>query len=133
MARAKKRTPKVEEIRSYVEGVAKNLVEKLYGPHGPAWGTQLTEIEALLLEIREVLTEKMLDLTLAQQAATADQCPQPYRNCPGCHQPLPCDDTNPRVLQTRAGEAQWPEPEGYCDRCRRAFFPSVQKPGHRSV
>ena len=71
MARAKKRTPKVEELRPYVEGVAKNLVEKLYGPQGPAWGTQLTEIEDVLLEIREVLTEKMFDLTLAQQAAAA--------------------------------------------------------------
>jgi hypothetical protein len=29
MARHKKRTPKVEELRPYVEGVAKNLVEKL--------------------------------------------------------------------------------------------------------
>jgi hypothetical protein len=133
MARAKKRTPKVEEVRPYVEGVAKNLVEKLYGPNGPAWGTRLTEIEDLLLEIRAVLTEKMLDLTLAQQAAAADQRSQPYRNCPGCQRPLPCDTTNPRLLQTRAGEAQWPEPEGYCDRCRRAFFPSVQEPGHRPV
>ena len=133
MARAKKRTPKVEELRPYVEGVAKNLVDKLYGPAGPAWGTQLTEIEDLFLEIREVLTEKMLDLTLAQQAAAADQRPQPYRSCPGCHQPLSCDDTNPRMLQTRAGEAEWAEPEGYCTRCRRAFFPSVPQPGHRSV
>ena len=133
MARTKKRTPKVEELRLYVEGVAKNLVEKLYGPQGPAWGTQLTEIEDVLLEIREVLTEKMLDLTLAQQAAAAEQRPQPYRSCPGCHQPLSCDDTNPRLLQTRAGQAQWPEPEGYCDRCRRAFFPPVQEPGHRPV
>ena len=131
MARAKKRTPKVEELRPYVEGVAKNLVEKLYGPHGPAWGTKLTEIEDVLLEIREVLTEKMLNLTLAQQAAAADQRREPYRNCPGCHQPLPCEDTNPRLLQTRAGQAQWPEPEGYCDRCRRAFFPPVQEPGPR--
>src|SRR5947208_12398606 len=76
MARAKKRTPLVEEVRPYVEGVARNLVDKLYGPHGPAWGTQLTEIEDVLLEIREVLTERMLDLTLAQQAASADQRPQ---------------------------------------------------------
>jgi hypothetical protein len=133
MARAKKRTPKVEELRRYVEGVAKNLVEKLYGPQGPAWGTKLTDIEDILLEIREVLTEKMLNLALAQQAATADQCHQPYRCCPGCQQPLSCDSTNPRILQTRAGEAQWAEPEGYCDRCRRAFFPSVQEPGHRPV
>ena len=133
MARAEKRTPKVEELRPYVEGVANNLVEKLYGPQGPAWGTTLTEIEDALLEIREVLTEKMLHLTLAQQAAAADQRPQPYRSCPGCQQPLPCNDTNPRLVQTRAGEAQWAEPEGYCDRCRRAFFPSVQEPGHRPV
>jgi hypothetical protein len=33
----------------------------------------------------------MLDLTLARQAAAADPRPQPYRSCPGCHQPLPCD------------------------------------------
>jgi hypothetical protein len=77
MARSKKRTQKVEEWRPYVEGVANNLVDKLYGPQGPAWGTKLTQIEDVLLEIREVLTEKMLDLTLGQQAATADQRPQP--------------------------------------------------------
>jgi len=129
MAKAKKHTAKVEELRPYVEGVAKNLVDKLYGPQGPAWGTKLTEIEDALLEIRDVLTEKMLDLTLAQQAGAAGR-PEPYRTCPGCHAPLPCAETNPRIVQTRAGEAEWPEPEGYCDRCRRAFFPSVQELGH---
>ena len=128
MARSKKRTAKVEELRPYLEGVAKNLVEKLYGPQGPAWGTRLAEIEDALLDIRAVLTEKMLDLTLAQQAAAPDR-PPAYRTCPGCQQPLPCDDARPRALQTRAGQAHWPEPEGYCPRCRRAFFPSVQEPG----
>lgn len=129
MARSKKRTPKVEELRPYVEGVAKNLVDKLYGPKGPAWGTKLTEIEDVLLEIREVLTERMLDLTLGQQAAALDERPEPFRTCPGCRQPLPCDDTNPRLMETRAGEVDWQEPEAYCDRCRRSFFPSIQKPG----
>jgi hypothetical protein len=128
MARGKKRTSQVEELRPYVEGVAKNLVEKLYGPKGPAWGTKLTEIEDVLLEIREVLTEKMLHLTLSQQAADAER-PELYRTCPGCRDPLPCTDTGQRILETRAGEAEWPEPEGFCDRCRRAFFPSVQEPG----
>lgn len=129
MARAKKRVAKVEEVRPYLAGVAKNLVEKLYGPQGPAWGTKLTEIEDLLLDIREALTEKMLDLTLAQQAAAAAERPPAYRTCPGCCQPLSCDRANPRLVQTRAGEAQWQEPEAYCYRCRRAFFPSVQEPG----
>jgi hypothetical protein len=129
MARPKKRTPKVEELRPYVEGVAKNLVDKLYGPKGPAWGTKLTEIEDVLLEVRELLTEKVLDLALAHQAAALAEQPAAARACPSCGAPLPCPDTNPRILQTRAGEAEWAEPEGYCDRCRRAFFPSVPEPG----
>jgi hypothetical protein len=129
MARAKKRTAQVEEVRAYVEGVAKNLVEKLYGPHGPPWGTKLTAIEDLLLDIREVLTEKALDESLARQAAAHDQQAATTRQCPGCRQPLACDAANPRLVQTRAGEAAWSEPEGYCPRCRRAFFPSVPEPG----
>jgi hypothetical protein len=129
MARAKKRTPKVEEVRPYVEGVARNLIDKLYGPDGPAWGTKLTEIEDLFVAIRDVLGEKMLADALARQAAAQAKGPTPYRTCPSCQQPLACDDRGGRLVQTRAGEAAWAEPEGYCDRCRRSFFPSVPKPG----
>lgn len=129
MALVKKHTPQVEEVRAYVEGVAKNLVDKLYGANGPAWGTRLTAIEDLLLDLRQLLTEKMLDVALARQAATATTPLAAYATCPSCQQPLACDDTNPRILQTRAGEAEWSEPEGYCTRCRRAFFPSVPEPG----
>jgi hypothetical protein len=129
MARAKKRIAKVEESRPSVEGVANNLVEKLYGPHGPAWGIPLTEIEDALLEIRQILTEKMFDLSLAQQAASQERS-APYCTCPACQQPPACDDRHARVLHPRAGEAHWPEPEGYCNPCRRAFFPLVQEPGN---
>jgi hypothetical protein len=129
MARAKKRTPKVEEVRPYVEGVATNLVDTLYGPDGPAWGTQLTEIEDLFVALRQVLTDKMLADALARQATAQAQSPTAYRRCPGCQQPLLCPDRNERLVQTRAGDAAWAEPEGYGDRCRRSFFPSVPEPG----
>lgn len=130
MARSQKRTPKVEEVRPYVEGVAKNLIDKLYGPDGPPWGTKLTEIEDLVLEVHAVLGDRMLDDALARQAAASEQSPTASHTCPGCQQPLPCDATNERILQTRAGEACWAEPEGYCNRCRRSFFPSVEESGH---
>ena len=132
MARQNKRSPLVDEVRPYVEGVAKNLVEKLYGPHGPAWGTPLTDLEDLLLDIRQVLSETMLDESLARQAAATHQQPPATHACPGCKQLLACGAGDPRLLQTRAGAARWSEPEGYCTRCRRAFFPSGQEPGHRS-
>jgi uncharacterized protein YbaR (Trm112 family) len=131
MPQSKKSTPKVEEVRPYLEGVAKNLVDKLYGPHGPAWGTKLTDIEDLILALRQIRSEEMIDETLARQATAHDQQPAAL-HCPNCRQPLACDDTNERIVQTRVGEAQWAEPQAYCNRCRRAFFPSVQEPGHRS-
>jgi hypothetical protein len=129
MARKQKRTKKVEDVRSYVEGVAKNLVEKLYGPEGLPWGTKLSEVEELFLDIREVLTEKMLDLTLSQQAASQPPRPEPYRTCPSCHEAIVCEASNERIVQTQTGETEWSEPEGYCRKCRRAFFPSVQESG----
>ncbi len=131
MARAKKRTPQVEEVRPYVEGVAKNLIDKLYGPDGPPWGTKLTEIDDLFVALRDVLGERMLADALARQAAAHAPGPSPWRTCPGCQQPLACPDTRERIVATKAGDAEWAEPEGYCDRCRRSFFPSVQEPGDR--
>src|SRR5689334_10188926 len=103
MAHAKKRTPKVEEVRPYVEGVAKNLIDKLYGPEGPAWGTKLSEMEDLFCAIRDVLSEKMLADALTRQAATQTDGPSPYRRCPGCQQPLACPDSNERIVEARAG------------------------------
>ena len=69
MLSPKKRTPKVEEVRGYVEGVAKNLVDKLYGPEGPPWGTTLTELEdawtstlePIFPTMAEIEASKMLD------------------------------------------------------------------------
>jgi len=129
MAKTQKRTPLVEEVRPYVEGVAKNLVDKLYGPEGPPWGTKLSEIEHLLLDLRAVLTEKVLAEALARQAASHPQRPPAYRCCPGCQEPLTCADSEPRIVHTDAGEAQWQEPQAYCRKCRQAFFPSVSEPG----
>ena len=131
MPRSKKAAPAVDEVRPYLEGVAKNLVDKLYGPQGPAWGTSLTKIEDLLLDIRSVLTQSMLEAALSRQAASLDRQPDSARACPGCKQHLECGTPNPRIVQTRAGEASWQEPEAYCRRCRQAFFPPGQEPGDR--
>jgi hypothetical protein len=132
MARKQKRTQEVDHVRSYLEGVAKNLVDKLYGAQGPAWGTKLSAIEALCLDIREVLSEEVLDLALQRQAAAHEQQTQAeFHVCPSCQRPLHWDqkERQERIVETAAGEAEWSEPEGYCRRCRRSFFPSVSKSG----
>jgi hypothetical protein len=131
MSRSKKPSPLVDEVRPYLQGVAKNLIDKVYGPQGPTWGTSLTQIEDLLLDIRSVLTESMLEAALSRQAASLDRQPDRALACPGCQRPLECGPPNPRIVQTQAGEAIWQEPEAYCQRCRQSFFPSVQEPGDR--
>ena len=132
MAQEQKRTKEVENVRAYVQGVAKNLADKLYGPQGPAWGTKLTEIEDLCLDVREVLSEELLNQALQRQAAAHEQqSPEEFRACPGCRRPLDWEEkeTQERLLETGAGAAEWLEPEGYCRHCRRAFFPSVAQSG----
>jgi hypothetical protein len=132
MARFKTSTRQADPVRPYIEGVAKSLVDRLYGAEGPAWGTKLSEIEDTILAIRQVLSEKMLDDALQRQANTAEQRPADFQCCPKCGKQVqkePDKGGGPRVLQTKAGEAQWQEPVTYCRKCRRSFFPSDQEPG----
>jgi hypothetical protein len=131
MAGHKKGSPEVDEVRAYVEGVAKNLADRIWGPQGPKWGTKLTQLEDLVVEIRDVLSEKMLQLGLQRQASTPpEERPQTLQHCPGCGEPSPVDPEEPiepRLLETRGGDAQWQEPRHYCRTCRQAFFPSIQE------
>jgi uncharacterized protein with PIN domain len=52
------------------------------------------------------------------------------RHCPSCGRPTRARDAEPRSVQTDRGTVNWQEPASHCDRCRKAFFPSVQAPGH---
>ena len=130
MASKKKVPASVEPVQHYVEGVAKSLVDRIYGPKGLPWGTRLSELEDVCLAVRQMLTEEMLKQALGRQAETNPDRPEPYRCCPGCQGPVePRPDPEPRNVQTRAGEAEWDEPNEYCRKCRQAFFPSEREPG----
>jgi hypothetical protein len=130
MARSLISQAPADPLRPYLEGVAKSLIDRLYGSAGLPWGTKLSELEDVVLAVRQVLGEHMLDEALQRQAHTVAQRPAPFRDCPKCGHAVEPDDPNPRILDTRAGEAEWLEPTTYCNRCRRSFFPSGQKFGH---
>ena len=124
-------TAPANAIRPQIEQIAIDLVNRIYGADGPAWGTRLTAIEDTILAVRQVLSEKMLDEALQRQANTAEKRPQEFRCCSKCGtEVIAKTEPEPRILATRAGEAEWMEPETTCRKCRRAFFPSEQEPGH---
>jgi hypothetical protein len=134
MARHKISTAPADPVRSYVEGVAKSLVDRLYGDKGPAWGTKLTAIEDTIKAIRQVLSEKMLDEALQRQANTVEERPAEFQPCPSCGKEVQRDPDSDdgRIHQTDVGEAEWKEPATHCRKCRRSFFPSNHEPGDRS-
>lgn len=129
MARSTITTAAADPVRPYLEGVAKSLIDRLYGAKGPTWGTKLTELEDMVLAVRQVLSEKMLDEALQRQANTADERPAPFQNCSKCGKAVMPKDPEPRIMDTRVGEAEWQEPATYCRQCRRSFFPSEQESG----
>ena len=130
MARKKKLVPSaVQPVEPYLEGVAKSLVDRIYGPDGLPWGTKLEELVDTVDAVRKLLSEKMLTRALERQAQST-QRPEPFRNCSGCGGVVEDrPDVEPRNVETRVGEAEWDEPHCYCRPCRQAFFPSEQKPG----
>ena len=130
MARTKKVvSAAVQPVEPYLEGVAKSLVDRIYGPEGLPWGAKLEELVDTVDAVRKLLSEKMLARALERQAQS-ERRPEPFRKCSGCGGPVKDKpDAEPRNVQTRVGEAEWDEPHGHCRPCRQAFFPSEQESG----
>ena len=119
----------VDAVRPELEGFAKILADRLWGAKGPAWGTTLTEIEDIVVAVRDALGEKMLHNALQRQAAESAERPVEFRHCHRCGLPTDPREPEPRFVQTRGGGGDWQEPHEHGTRCRRAFSPSVEKPG----
>jgi len=128
MAKATRKVDIPAEVRPVVAAAAKNLANHLWGSQGPAWGTSFAALENLAALISEQLGAELLHQALLRQA---DQpLPKHLQACPACSGPLDEQPPEPRSVHTTTGCADWQEPARYCPRCRRAFFPSEQEPGH---
>jgi hypothetical protein len=115
-------------LRPVLQAAAKNLLHHLYGPEGPAWGTRFAHMEQVVKQLSNFLGTELLQLALQRQAN--QPVPEPLRCCPSCGRPTRPKDPEPRTVQTDLGTADWQEPASHCDHCRKAFFPSIQEPGH---
>ena len=130
MAKATRKVDIPAEVRPVVAAAAKNLATHLWGFQGPAWGTSFASLEELTAQITEQLGAELLHQALQRQAN--QPLPQHLQACPACSGSLDEHPPEPRSVHTTCGTADWQEPARYCPRCRRAFFPSIQEPGHRS-
>jgi hypothetical protein len=120
-------SPKLQEK---VEALADELRRELYGPKGyPPWGTKFADMEEQTGEVGDALGCAMLSHSLRDQA---EKDGHPAGKCGGCGEPIPLDEIAGRLLQAKRGEAAWQESYGRCERCRKAFFPSLPGFGNLS-
>src|SRR5262245_16695595 len=130
MATLEKKLPEVEKCHGLLQGAAKNLADRCYGPQGPPPGTPLAHLEAIADRLTRSVRKHFLDVLLSRQSAALHQAlPADLRLCPACGRDTLPRDPEPRVLHTHAGLIEWLEPQRYCSRCRKAFFPQSQSLG----
>jgi hypothetical protein len=129
MAKESKPVEIPAHLRPVLQAAAKNLLHHLYGAEGPAWGTRFADMEQTVVQLSNYLGSEVLQQALQRQAQ--QPVPPPLQHCPSCGRPTdPREDPEPRSVRTDIGTADWLEPASHCDHCRKAFFPSVQEPGH---
>lgn len=79
----------------------------------------ITLMEEIAVEVGDALAREILKRQLAAQAAVE----QPI--CPHCALPGLRKKHRKRLLLSSRGPVEFHEPECYCQRCRRSFFPAV--------
>jgi hypothetical protein len=130
MATLAKAPAEVGKCRCLIQGLAKSLADRLWGPGGPAWGTPFSELERQAARLGGAVQKELLDLALSRQAnrflvnPSAELC-----QCPGCGRDTLERDPEPRLVASLAGDTEWLEPARYCPRCRKAFFPQSRSLG----
>jgi hypothetical protein len=118
----------IDQVRLSLQGTAKNATHKFWGPDGPPWGTSFDDLEELAVQIGQIVAQQVLQQSLDAQAQTPP--PDGSLFCPCCGIATTPAEPEPHFTHTRAGDVTWSQPSSTCRSCRKAFFPSEQKPGH---
>lgn len=83
----------------------------------------MTNVEDFAAEIGDALAARVMERELASRESTDDKI------CPCCRKPGNLKRQRKRQVQTKRGMIQVVEPEFYCGRCRKSFFPGVEETG----
>src|SRR5271157_4154322 len=130
MATQQKTTREVESCRHLLQGQAKNLADRLYGPAGPPPGTSFSHLEALALQLTASLRTQLLNLLLARQAEALHRAlPADLRLCPSCGRETIPQDPEPHQLHARAGIPGVARAPPLLPQVPQSVLPAVQKSG----
>jgi len=86
----------------------------------------MSRVEDFAAEIGDAVAARLMEQELCSREADGEQ------TCPCCGRAGSLKRRRKRTVQTKRGEIELVEPEFYCGRCRRSFFPGVEETGNDS-
>lgn len=104
------------ELMSEAEEVIDELLEWHEGTEGPT----LTEIEDVVLKLRQRFGKRMAKVVVGDQEAVR---PVPGPLCETCGQEMHYKDMKTVTVEGRTGENRIERAYYYCNRCRSGLFP----------
>ena len=104
------------ELMSEAEGIIDELVAWTADTPAP----NLTQIEDIVLKLRQRLSERM---ALAVIEAQATVRPVPGPSCPTCGGEMHYKDRKANTVESRVGSLGLKRGYYYCEACRRGLFP----------
>lgn len=108
------------ELKGELQTEAEQLIDELLDWATEADAPTLTEIEEVILKLRQRLGERMAKVVLDEQEATR---PVPGPACPGCGREMHYKDMKGNRVESRVGNLQLQRGYYYCETCREGLFP----------
>ena len=114
------------EMERRIREFARELAEEFGGIEERKNECLMSSVEDFAAEIGDALAGRVMERELDSRWNEEDRC------CPCCQRTGRMKRMRSRSLQTKRGVIEITEPEFYCSRCRKSFFPSVEETGDAS-
>ncbi len=108
-----------KELEAKLEKESQQVIQELLDWNEAHAAPDLTQIEDIVLELRERLSRAMVESVVESQESV-----QPVElRCPKCGGPLRYKGRKDKVVESRVGEVELERGHYYCERCQEGIFP----------
>lgn len=112
-----------EEKKAQLMEEAETLIDELLEWDEQTKAPTLTQIEDVILKLRQRMGQRMAEEVLRGQEASG---PVPGPECPQCKREMRYRGKKERGVESRLGGVELKRGYYYCDHCEAGFFPSGQ-------
>ena len=109
-----------DQVKATLLAEAEVMIEELLEWDENTPTPTLTQLEDVLLKLRQRLSERMAEVVLREQEATR---PVPGPLCPTCHQEMGYKGMKEVTVEGRVGLLRLERSYHYCNRCKSGLFP----------